>query len=810
MTSVQAIFNLVDNLSGPLRRIRAGLKDADDGTGSLSSRMGGLASSMLPVITALTVITGTLGLAVTKAVAFEGAMADVAKVVNFESPNELRAMSDTVLELSGRIPMAAEGLAAIMESAGQSGVAKDDLVSFAEQAAKMGVAFGMTGEQSGKMMSDWRAGMGLTLERTYALADAVNHLSNEMNATAPALGEVLQRTGPLAMQAGLAEAQVASLGAAFLSAGAGPEIASTALSKFVSTLVKGSAMSKDQAAAFKSLGMSSTQMAKDMQRDAQGTIFQVLQALSQKPKELQVSLLTEMFGEESIKAIAPLLGNMDNLKKAFELTGDATNFAASMQGEFDTRSKTAGNTLTLFWNKLSALAITVGDIFLPAISWAASGVGLLADGLRALSQTTLGSWLVGLLGGLVAVAAALAAGSAAVWAFSAALPALKLVLTPVIGAIAGLGAPVWIVIGAIAALYLAWRNNFGGMADAMSSVWNRIKLVWDGVRAVFSSLTGGVGEIKGELAERIEAAGLVGLVTTIGRVIYRVQAFFGGLSDAVGAAGGVLSSALAPVVGTVGRVFGVLGSIIGRVAGLFGVASAQTGVSSWKTLGSIVGGLLVKGLTLFGNALQVAIMPLEIMSIAVEWLVGLFTGAGPTASQAGEQILGVFNRVFTAITGIDLFESGAKLIRTFLDGITSGAQALVDGVTGVFSQVRQLLPFSDAKAGPFSQLTASGQAILSTLGKGVASAQPGFAGALASAFGSVGDLGAMGMEALGLDMNVSANADASAPQPAADRRSGVREAARLVIHTLNLTLPGVQDAQGLADSLARFVEQYDV
>lgn len=41
------------------------------------------------------------------------------------------------------------------------------------------------------MMADWRAGMNLTLPRTYALADAVNHLSNNMNATAPSLGEVV-------------------------------------------------------------------------------------------------------------------------------------------------------------------------------------------------------------------------------------------------------------------------------------------------------------------------------------------------------------------------------------------------------------------------------------------------------------------------------------------------------------------------------------------------------------------------------------------------------------------------------------------
>lgn len=51
-------------------------------------------------------------------------------------------------------------------------------------------------------------------------------------------------------------------------------------------------------------------MAKDMQTDAQGTIFKVLQAIADKPKELQLSLLTEMFGKESIGTIAPLLKSL--------------------------------------------------------------------------------------------------------------------------------------------------------------------------------------------------------------------------------------------------------------------------------------------------------------------------------------------------------------------------------------------------------------------------------------------------------------------------------------------------------------------
>ena len=111
-------------------------------------------------------------------------------------------------------------------------------------------------------------------------------------------------------------------------------------------------MTKAQAEAFQSLGFSATQLAKDMQNDAQGTIFKVLEAVAAKPKELQTAFLTEMFGQESLGAIAPLLQNLDNLRQAFDLVSDSAKYAGSMQAEFETRSKTVENALQLLSNKL--------------------------------------------------------------------------------------------------------------------------------------------------------------------------------------------------------------------------------------------------------------------------------------------------------------------------------------------------------------------------------------------------------------------------------------------------------------------------
>ena len=191
--SVFATLSLVDLLSSPLDRIKRAMKGVDLTTAGLGERMGNLALAMGPAALAAGLLVGALGMAAGKAMQFESAMADVAKVVNFETAAELREMNTTVMDMAGRIPMAADGIAAIIAAAGQSGVAKEDLAEFAEQAAKMGVAFDLTGDQAGKMMSDWRAGMALSLPQVYSLADAVNHLSNNMNATAPAKRQTHRR-----------------------------------------------------------------------------------------------------------------------------------------------------------------------------------------------------------------------------------------------------------------------------------------------------------------------------------------------------------------------------------------------------------------------------------------------------------------------------------------------------------------------------------------------------------------------------------------------------------------------------------------
>ncbi len=313
-----------------------------------------------------------LGPPIVRAMQFESAMADVRKVVDFETPEQFKQMSEDILGLARRIPMTAKGFAEIIAAAGQAGIARDELVSFAENAAKMAIAFDISAEEAGRTMAQWRVAFKMPQEEVVRLADQINYLSNNVNATAPQITEIVTRIGPLGQIAGVSAMDVAALGAAAKAAGIETEVVATGLKNFMLRLTAGSSATKKQKDAFKTLGLSATGLAKAMQKDARGAILSVIEALGKIPEYKRGAILTDIFGRESVAAISPFITNLDELRKNLELVSDETLYAGSMQHEFEVRSKTTANALQLLLNNVDTLAIHFGSILLPPVAEAAN------------------------------------------------------------------------------------------------------------------------------------------------------------------------------------------------------------------------------------------------------------------------------------------------------------------------------------------------------------------------------------------------------------------------------------------------------
>lgn len=341
-----------------------------------SANLSSAVSSLKAGAVAAAAVAAPLGLAVREAVQFESAMSDVRKVVDFDTPQQFKEMGDDILRMSQELPMSAEGIAKIVAAGGQAGIAKDELKQFATDAIKMGVAFDITAEQAGQMMANWRTAFGMNQTQVVELADQINYLSNTTAASSDAISDIVTRVGPLGDVAGISAAHIAAIGASMAAVGVKSDVAATGIKNMALGLAAGAGATKSQQEAFAQLGLSAEDVAKRMQTDAQGTIIDVLTRIKQLPKEAQAATLSDLFGKESIEAIAPLLTQLDNLKANFNKVSDATQYAGSTEAEYQARVGTTANQLTLAKNNLVALAVNIGGLLLPAVSAVAGGLAM--------------------------------------------------------------------------------------------------------------------------------------------------------------------------------------------------------------------------------------------------------------------------------------------------------------------------------------------------------------------------------------------------------------------------------------------------
>ena len=362
------------------------LHDKQKGLSALQSAKGQITNGGL--FKKAAVVGGVLfAPAIKSAMDFESSMADVRKVVDeLKDPAQFKAMSSEILNLSKRIPMAAEDIAKIVAFGGQSGIAKDELMEFAEGASKMGIAFDISAEQAGETMAKWRAAFGMNQKEVVELADAVNHLSDNNNARAASIAEVLNKIGSLGDIAGVGSRELAALGTVMMETGTESDVAGTGIKNFLLTMSKGNSATKRQAEAFSRLGFDAQELAKRMQVDAKGAMLDLLKAMQKVDAAEQTSVLTDLFGKESIAAIAPLVTNLDKLEGLFVELGDSVNFAGSMEREFASRSATTANAFQLTKNSISAIAIELGSVLLPTVAGTFKSISEVASAVGEWSQ----------------------------------------------------------------------------------------------------------------------------------------------------------------------------------------------------------------------------------------------------------------------------------------------------------------------------------------------------------------------------------------------------------------------------------------
>lgn len=262
--------------------------------------------------------------AVDEAIKFESAMADVKKVIDFDSPDGLEKMKNELMALSGELPIAFDGLTAIAAAAGQAGIASNEIVKFTKAAAQMGTAFDITAEEAGQAMAEMRTAFRLNQDEVETLADKINYLGNTTPNAAANILAVVQRVGSLGQVAGVSADTIAALSASLV--GFAPEVAATGLKNVFIALGKGEELSKSAKKTFESLGLNVTELTKQMQSDSTAAIKSVIEAIRQLPKEAQAAAINSAFGAEALPVVAQWVDNYELLSQNLTAVGDAVAY----------------------------------------------------------------------------------------------------------------------------------------------------------------------------------------------------------------------------------------------------------------------------------------------------------------------------------------------------------------------------------------------------------------------------------------------------------------------------------------------------
>lgn len=245
-------------------------------------------------------------------------------------------------------------------------------------ASKMAIAFDTDAATAGETMAKMRTSMKLNQDQMIDMANYINQVSTTMATSPMEIAKVMRRQGANAMKAGLTGKQAAGLSGTLIAGGETEETAATALKNITGRLTKGFAATKQQKRSLSMLGLDPGVLAKNMQKDAAGTIMTVLEKIKNQPLDKQKAIISDIFGEEVAGAVAKLTTNLPALRDAWQMVGDKAAYANSMEKEYAKKAATRKVKLDKLRSSIEDMEIALGDMLLPLIDYGAPRIQKMA------------------------------------------------------------------------------------------------------------------------------------------------------------------------------------------------------------------------------------------------------------------------------------------------------------------------------------------------------------------------------------------------------------------------------------------------
>lgn len=451
---------------------------------SVGNSIAGAGKKMMP----LTTVIGGLGIAAVKTAAdFDSSMSQVA-AISGATGDDLQALRDKAREMGEKTKFSASEAADAMTYMAMAGWKSKDMISGIDGIMSLAAASGEDLATTSDIVTDALTAFGLSAKDSGHFADILAAASSNANTNVSMMGETFKYCAPIAGALGFSAEDTAEAIGLMANAGIKSSQAGTALRTIMNNLAG------DVKISGKAIGdvTIATTNADGSMRDLSDILADCRAAFGNLTESEKANAAESLVGKNAMSGflalmnaapedIAKLSGAIDNCD------GSAEKMAATMQDNL------AGQ-LTILKSQLQELAISFGEILMPAIRSIVSKIQDFVGKLNSMDEGTKQAIVkIGLLVAaigplLIVIGNVISKTGTALRAFSSlGKGVLKLSynfqngigLAGKLGtALGGISAPVLAVVAVIATLVAAfmhlWNTN-DGFREAIIGTWNRIK-----------------------------------------------------------------------------------------------------------------------------------------------------------------------------------------------------------------------------------------------------------------------------------------------------------------------------------------------
>ena len=436
----------------------------------------------------VTTVIGGVGVAAVKTAAdFDSAMSQVA-AVSGATGKDFDALRSKAREMGSKTKFSATEAAEAMNYMAMAGWKTEDMLGGIEGVMNLAAASGEDLATTSDIVTDALTAFGLSAKDSGHFADILAAASSNANTNVSMMGETFKYCAPIAGALGFSAEDTAEAIGLMANAGIKSSQAGTALRTIMNNLAG------DVKISGKAIGdvTIATTNADGSMRDLSDILADCRSAFGNLTESEKAQAAESLVGKNAMSGFLALMnageGDIEKLSSAIDnCDGSAEKMAMTMQDNL------AGQ-LTILKSQLQELAISFGDILMPAIRSIVSKLQGFVDKLNGMDEGTKRTivtiaLLVASIGPLlIIIGTTISKIGVAMQGFvklANGVSKLKVAIqggTGVLGklgaALGGVSAPVLAVVAVIAVLVAAfvhlWRTN-EGFRDAIIGTWTRIK-----------------------------------------------------------------------------------------------------------------------------------------------------------------------------------------------------------------------------------------------------------------------------------------------------------------------------------------------